>query len=750
MTQAFSEVLARQRPLLALAVITALFIAAAAAIAPSRAADPATDVTWSVGIGVLDANGDGIIQAGDSPKLTVTITASIAPDAADQGNNAKVDVADTGTTPAALAISNLRFGEGPDAGGVDATRVGLPSASGIRFLPDETAPNDQKVRVEAGDLNPDANAPLACASNTGSDSSGSTPATATCTIVTDTLVVIPSGTPDGSYRISGNVEFSGTATVTFDDATDAPETATAGGAAATTTPANTTPLPTAVSYNIVLGPVAAVDSVSFAPANTCTAAGVYTGTGNDKACKTTIDTNAESEFELKILNSAKRGVLSAQLATVVVTLLREGDAGGSATLSMCGGGSASGSSCNPALDSPNLLGGGEGSMRQTTSSFKIRVKAPRTPGAATLRVLVVPKTGDSEPKTIALTFTGSASKYTLAEQTGTVLNRLAGDEQDAMDIKDGARNVLHIGLSATDSRDQTVSVPTGLTYDVMDPDGKKLTAGITAGPANKADGADAGTDPDVDTSKVRIEVSDNAAPFLATGEYTLNIKQGTKTVATTTFTVAGPTAEDGLTVEADLDAADAVGSEVPIAITAKDADGNNVPDGTRVLITVSDIDTGSGNVLVLSGANAAGAVYKTTKNGRATATAIVVGTARAVLTVDIVGTDGTDDGTDDDANTDLSLANAHEVLDLSGVDQVQTTSPTTGLTRTDLGQYTSWMRSETTTAAALFNQLVRRGATAIHLFNGTNWVRYATVDGVRVPGALDFTVKQGDTLFIGG
>ena len=736
MTQAFSEVLARQRPLLALAVITALFIAAAAAIAPSRAADPATDVTWSVGIGVKDADGDGIIQAGDSPTLTVTITASIAPDAADQASGAKVDVDNN-----AVAINGFRFDDSMDANTVDATRLQIASGSGIRFLPNPSAPNDQKVRITSADLNPADPATLSCvpASSRGTDSSGSTPATATCVIETGVLVVIPSGTPDGSYRISGNVEFEGNATVSFDDADadTADETATVGNAANNV-------LPTAVSTNIVLGPVAAVDSVSFAPATTgCNDAGVI-ASGGTKACKTTIPTNAESEFDLRILNSAKRGVLSAQLATVVVTLLREGDAGGSATLSQCGAESASGSSCNPELTSPSGLGG------ETTNRFKVRVKAPRTPGAATLRALVVPKTGDSQPKTISLTFVGAASKYTLAEQTGTVLNRLAGDEQDAMDIKDGARNVLHIGLSATDSRDQTVAVPTGLTYDIMGPDGKKLTAGITAGPANKADGADEGTDPDVDTSKVRIEVSDNAAPFLATGEYTLNIKRGNRTVATTTFTVAGPTAENGLTVEADLDAADAVGSEVPIAITAKDADGNNVPDGTRVLITVSDIDTGSGNVLVLSGANAAGAVYKTTKNGRATATAIVVGTARAVLTVDIVGTDGTDAGTDDDANTDLSLANAHEVLDLSGVDAVQTTSPTTGLTRTDLGQYASWMRSETTTAAALFNQLVRRGATAIHLFNGTSWVRYATVDGVRIPGALDFTVKQGDTLFIGG
>lgn len=732
MTQAFSKVLVRQRPLLALAVITALFLAAAAAIAPSRAAG-GDDVTWSVSIGVKDADGDGIIEAGDSPNLTVTLTASIAPEAADQASGKKVDVAPTG----AITLSSLAFGDSMDTNTTDATRLQIASGSGIRFLPDDANPNNQLVRIDTDELGDDTRP---CDSSSGVDSSGSTPATATCTIDTGVQVVIPAGTPDGSYRISGNVEFSGTATVTFTDAdeTDNDDSDVIGDASGNV-------LPTAVSYNLVLGPVAAVDSVSFGPANTCTAAGVYTGTGNARACRTTIGINAESEFELTVLNSAKRGVLSAQLATVVVTLLRTGDAGGSATLSSCGGTQASGSSCNPTLGSPSALNS------ETTGSFKVRVKAPRTPGAATLRVLVVPKSGDSVERTQSLTFVGAASKYTIAEQTASVLNRLAGDEQDANDIKDTARNVLHLGISATDSRDQTVPVPPGLIYEVMGPDGKKVADTIiSAAAANKADGPDAGTDPDPDTSKVRIEVLDNATPFPATGEYTLNVKSGSKVLATTTFTLAGPTAEDGLKVVADLSEADAVGTQVPITITAQDADGNNVADGTRVLITVSDIDTGSGNVLVLSGANAAGAVYKTTKNGRATAEAIVVGSARAVLTVDIVGTDGGDAGTDDDDNTDLSQANAHEVLDLSGVAAVATQTPTTGLTRTDLGQYASWMNGETTTAAALFNQLVRRGATAIHLFNGTKWVRYATVDGQRVPGALDFTVKQGDTLFIGG
>lgn len=747
MTQAFSKVLVRQRPLLALAVIAALFAAAVAVTAPSQAADENDDVTWSIGLDVLDENGDGIIQAGDTPKLQIVLTASITPDSDDQAAGKKVEVSEDGRHDGAGGIdlsSGIEIGDSNDSNETLDTRLTI-ATSGIRFQPSVNVPNTQRIRVDDNHQPGDVDdfkahdngwSPSCGAGSKGTDSSGSTPAEVRCVITTNILVVIPQSTADGTYRISGNVEFAGGATVSFTDASGSKKTSLQRGAAHADRGTNSRVLPRAVSYNLVLGATPSIDSSKsgFAPANTCTN-GVRGDTPGAKACATSFGVNAESEFELKIRNSAGRGVLAGQLATVVLTLIRDGE-GGTPTFSMCGEETRTGSSCNPTLSSSQ------------TASYIVRVKAPRTPGAATLRALVVPKAGDQLNVPISLTFIGPAddSKYEITEATSTVLNRDAGDD-DADTTKDTARHIITLGLTTADSRDQSVPVPAGLVYEVMDPKGKKVahdTIEATAGYKADTD-ADTDTNPDPDTSKVRIEVKDDAAPFQTTGEYTVNVKRGAKTVASTTFTVVGPTASpDGLTVTADTSDATTVGTEVPITISAVDADDNNVADGTPIEISVSDVDAGSGNVLVLSGANADGTVRKTTKNGRISANAIVVGAGRAVLTATVVGTD------DDEAGTDLSQASAHEVLNLEAIAAVASASPTDDLSRTDLGQYTSWMGSETTTAAALFNQLARRGATALYLFNGSEWIQYATVGGQRIPGALDFTVKVGDTLFIGG
>lgn len=765
MTQAFSKVLVRQRPLLALAVIAALLAAAVAVIAPSRAANPASDVTWSIDLGLLDGDGDGIIRAGDNPTLQIVLSASITPDSADQAAGEMVAVANNAIT----LSSGFEIGDSNDGNSTKSTRLTIAAGSGIRFQPNVNDPNTQQVRVDddngaqnryMNDFTLETSTgpatdpwTVACADTSrGNDSSGSTPAVATCVINTNILVVIPAGTADGSYRIAGNVEFDGIATVAFEDATDGeatdPESASAGGVS-TAAPGGT-PLPTAVSYNLVLGARPTIDSskTTFNPSVVCSTAGVIPSTGpasgtDAKACKATIGVNAETAFDLKILNSAGRGVLSGQIATVVITLIRDGE-GGTPTFSMCGAGTGTGSTCNPSAGDGNKLGVG-GEDAHTTANFRVQVKAPRTPGAATLRALVVPQTGDTLTLTNNLVFIGAAddTKYVISDATSTVLNRNAGDT--ATDTtKDTARHIITLGLTTADSRDQSVPVPSTVTYEVMDPNGKKSTE-ITASHGFKADGPDEGTEPDIDRSKVRIVVGDTAAPFQATGAYTLNVKRGSRTVATTTFQVVGPTdsASGGLTVTADTSAATTIGTEVPITIEAIDAEENNVADGTRVQISVSDIDAGAGNVLVLSGAQADGTVLKSTKNGRATAMAIVVGSGRAVLTVSVIGTN-------DEASTDLSTASAHQVLNLEAITAVAAGTPTDGLTRTDLGQYASWMDAETTTAAALFNQLSRRGATAVYLFNGSEWVQYAAVAGQRIPGARDFTVKQGDTIFIGG
>ena len=65
-----------------------------------------------------------------------------------------------------------------------------------------------------------------------------------------------------------------------------------------------------------------------------------------------------------------------------------------------------------------------------------------------------------------------------------------------------------------------------------------------------------------------------------------------------------------------------------------------------------------------------------------------------------------------------------------------------------LNGFSTWTCNVDTTASALFGMLAERGATAVHLWNGSMWVRYAVVDGSEIPGSSDFTVTEDDILYI--
>ena len=62
--------------------------------------------------------------------------------------------------------------------------------------------------------------------------------------------------------------------------------------------------------------------------------------------------------------------------------------------------------------------------------------------------------------------------------------------------------------------------------------------------------------------------------------------------------------------------------------------------------------------------------------------------------------------------------------------------------------FASWLSEQTISASELFSALSEDGATAIHVWNGSSWVRYSVVDGNEVPGSVDFMVSLGNVLYI--
>ena len=736
MTQACSKVLAHRRPLLALALVAALLAAAAVALSPARAAT-ATNTTWSVGLALRDADNDGVYQKGDTPRLLVTITASIQPDADDQSNG--------GITAATVTAANLNFHAD--------TRLTISGGQGIEF---QTGTNTQKNVLLGADLDAKSTA-FDCTDTTPSASTGSSPAVATCTIDTQIDVSIPAVLEDKTYTISGRVRIDdiGGATDTTDDVTanwtddtGADEDEDSGRSRG----ANSDKLITAernnanasVSFEIGVQPT--IDTISLAPANVCDATGKVAATSlpvadRTKACKDTIPVGHETQYTLRILNAASppQGVVNGQVAAIVATLVRTGEGRGTATFSTCPGAAADDrASCSPTpLTDPTF----------DTSGATFKIKAPSTPGAATLSIQVLAAAGGSfntPPRN--LVFVGPAKTITLSDPVSTVLNRNS-DAADADGASAGASlanrskgtDSITLTLSAVDSLGNTALHPSqNYTYEITGPDGRRIndSAKITIEAGQRAT---SGPNAQVTSKgKVLIDVTAPASAPLATGMYTATVKRTAQGLsATKMFRVVGPA--DSLDLEVG-DASAAIGSSVAITATVNDADGNAVPHGTSVTFTASNADGSNNDLVILPGGsdNKTGAATTAGITGKATINGTTVGNGIVILIATTQGATGTVSDTGE--------------IDTSSDAQSISATPTSCLSKTDVGDYTTWTCGTTGNADAVFSVLRNRGADALYLRSVGRWVRYATdAAGGPIPGSTNnFTIRQYDTLFIGG
>ena len=66
----------------------------------------------------------------------------------------------------------------------------------------------------------------------------------------------------------------------------------------------------------------------------------------------------------------------------------------------------------------------------------------------------------------------------------------------------------------------------------------------------------------------------------------------------------------------------------------------------------------------------------------------------------------------------------------------------------NLAGFATWACGVESSASEIFGLVSGRGATALHLWNGSAWVRYSVVDGTMVPGSSDFMVAENDILYI--
>ena len=345
-----------------------------------------------------------------------------------------------------------------------------------------------------------------------------------------------------------------------------------------------------------------------------------------------------------------------------------------------------------------------------------------TPGTARVTVLVTKRNGetitqDDDDRVAVVTITGPAQNFSLTAPTGTV-------HYAATTAANDNRDQIKFGVSATDSSGEALILGTGAIRNNW-----KVTN--SAGTVQTSNFANSGSALDVVRGMVTLSVTaaDGAGTRLAPGVYTFEARIGTTAAlkSTANFTVAGPAADDGVTLTADPARPSGRLSDVTLAVTVNDAAGNPVADGTPVSIALSPAGGGTASLH-----DPTRGATLTTKNGMVSRNVVVVTGGTTVVTATAGGK----------VDTLLVTASAQAVEEIHDI---------TGLTR--LSGFSGWTPQNDTTAGQLFASLATRGVGILWKWDpaSESWSRYAEADGQPLPGANDnFAIARGDILYIGG
>ncbi|MXY86925.1 MAG: hypothetical protein F4Y95_10680 [Chloroflexi bacterium] len=345
-------------------------------------------------------------------------------------------------------------------------------------------------------------------------------------------------------------------------------------------------------------------------------------------------------------------------------------------------------------------------------------KTDGKPGTVTVYAIVSGPGGAARTEDVTLTFSGPAASMSIADATESLLSvNTIGDDPDTDAVETDAviKDTIKLQVSAEDTGGNSTDPPMGgVSIVITDPDGKRQGTSVIgrSQPTNGADGK----------FYITLTGEGSASKPLTAGNWTLTAKSG-KLEAEATFAVAGAPAD--VAVSASQMTSDTIGDVITVTASVTDKDGNTVSDGTKVTFSAS----GNNAILAEIGTGHSD-VGTTTKNGEASVKYAVVGAGTSVVSA-VAG----------DA-TGVAVV-------ISSAGTVEAAAQEVGLDcLSSLTGFSSYTCSMGSSASELFGMLSGRGATAIHLWNGSMWVRYAVVDGAEIPGSSDFTVAEDDILYI--
>ena len=324
-------------------------------------------------------------------------------------------------------------------------------------------------------------------------------------------------------------------------------------------------------------------------------------------------------------------------------------------------------------------------------------------GANPAQVPVTAYINGVQSNTVDLIFTGSTTAISVTEAAKTLASKNG-------ELKFTVTGLDKAGNGGTALPENTVN------YRVLDADGDNVASNPSVAKAQTPTAT--GTNP----NSVTLTVTTSDTTAAKSGTYTLEVTLGsdTKTAQTVEFNVAGPPANVDLV--ADPMSSSTVGERIQLTATVTDEAGVNVPDGTEVTFAATE----GGGAAIISGATA-----KT-----------VDGVAKGLLGVSGSGTTFVY-ATAGDANGTLTFVSTA----VSGDAVEEVISAANCLSSLSSG-FSTWTCEGTGMASDIFGDLNSRGASAVHLWNGAAWVRYAVVDGAEVPGSTDFLIAKNNTLYI--
>ncbi len=456
---------------------------------------------------------------------------------------------------------------------------------------------------------------------------------------------------------------------------------------------------------------------------------------------------SEGEFtylRLRILNEHGMPTATGSVASVLVQTTHGG------LTSRVEGGACAGASGRASCSIP-------GSAITATNSGELRIKLDHTGKAGEALVWATvfgADQGDTPGETltterITVTLAGPAAQLTISAPNAGVLSVNAesaeGAEQAGADTD--RRDELTLTVGALDAQgnsvplptpepeparrrinDQGVEVPPETAGDeprqislarLTGPDGKRVTRGVeivwpvggTLTPKLDAAGHEF----------MELNVNRAADDPLAAGEYTLELQLGHNVLGQQTFTVAGPPAAIALS---ELQDEIAPGERFSVSATLTDADGNPVPDGTRV--SWGDTPLGAfASIVQLS-------AQSTTSAGQASATYLALSPGRTTISAQ-AGQSGTGD------LRDLVLATVADSAPAPPPPRLADS-----LAQPNTVGSNSWLGATSVRASALLNELSE--VRAVQVWQSGRWFRYSRAgDGASV----DFTIHPGAVLWFG-